>query len=93
MAGYNETPGDDSRKKRRELSLWQRRFWEHLIRDERDYINHINYCYWNPVKHGHVQRVSDWPHSTFHRDVKAGMFPLDWGGSNMTKFEQHDYGE
>lgn len=67
-----------SRTKRRESAVWQRRFWKHAIRDARDYDNHVHYCYWNPVKHGYVQRVADWPYSTFHRDVKLGMFPLDW---------------
>ena len=83
----------DSRIKRRELSLWQRRFWEHAIRNEQDYINHIQYCYWNPVKHDYVQRVADWPYSTFHRDVKTGLFPLDWGGDDVTVFESMLCGE
>ncbi len=60
--------------------VWQPRFWEHMIRDERDYENHVNYCYINPVKHGLVTRVVDWPHSSFHRDVRAGIFPGDWAG-------------
>jgi putative transposase len=65
---------------RRERGIWQRRFWEHLIRDEDDYARHIEYCYINPVKHNLVRRVSDWPHSSFHRDVRAGIFPDDWAG-------------
>ena len=68
------------RLERRERGIWQRRFWEHLIRDDADYARHIEYCYINPVKHGLVNRVSDWPHSSFHRDVRAGIFPLDWAG-------------
>jgi len=50
-----------------DLALWQRRFWEHTIRDESDFARHVDYIHFNPVKHGHVTRVRDWPHSSFHR--------------------------
>ena len=60
------------------------------IRDETDYQRHVEYCYINPVKHGHVGRVVDWPYSSFQRDVKAGIFPADWAGDwNMDE----EYGE
>jgi hypothetical protein len=52
----------------------------HLIRDDEDYGRHVEYCYINPVKHGLVTRVRDWPFSSFHRDVAAGLFPQDWAG-------------
>jgi len=68
------------REARNERGIWQRRFWEHLIRDDADYARHVEYCYINPVKHGLVRRVQDWPHSSFHRDVRRGLFPLDWAG-------------
>jgi putative transposase len=68
------------RTARNERGIWQRRFWEHMIRNETDYARHIEYCYINPVKHGLVTRVRDWPHSSFHRDVEQGIFPLDWAG-------------
>jgi putative transposase len=68
------------RRARHERGIWQRRFWEHLIRDEADYARHVEYCYINPVKHGLVSRVRDWPHSSFHRDVRAGIIPDDWAG-------------
>jgi putative transposase len=68
------------RKARKERGIWQRRFWEHMIRNEIDYARHVEYCYINPVKHGLVTRVRDWPHSSFHRDVARGIFPLDWAG-------------
>jgi putative transposase len=68
------------RERRGERGIWQRRFWEHLIRDEADYARHIEYCYINPTKHGLVARVQDWPHSSFHRDVREGIFPPDWAG-------------
>ena len=68
------------RERRGERGIWQRRFWEHLIRDETDYARHVEYCMINPVKHGLVSRVQDWPHSSFHRDVRRGVFPIDWAG-------------
>jgi putative transposase len=68
------------RQARGERGIWQRRFWEHLIRDESDYARHIEYCYINPVKHRLVTRVRDWPHSSFRRDVERGIFPVDWAG-------------
>ena len=68
------------RKKRGERGIWQRRFWEHLIRNEADYARHVEYCYINPVRHGLVTRARDWPHSSFHRDVRRGIFPEDWAG-------------
>jgi putative transposase len=72
------------RKARGERGIFQRRFWEHLIRDEADYARHIEYCYINPLKHRLVARVRDWPYSSFHRDVRAGLFPVDWGGDAET---------
>jgi putative transposase len=67
--------------RRGEYALWQRRFWEHTIRDESDFERHIDYIHFNPVKHGLVKRVSDWPHSSFHRYVRSGVLPQDWGGT------------
>jgi putative transposase len=66
------------RMARGERGIWQRRFWEHVIRDENDYNRHVDYIHWNPVKHGLVQRVSDWPYSTFHRYVERGLYHPDW---------------
>ena len=65
---------------KREKGIWQRRYWEHAIRDDTDLANHIDYIHFNPVKHGYVSRVGDWPHSTFHRFVARGVLPPDWGG-------------
>ena len=59
---------------------WQRRYWEHTIRDDQDYARHVDYVHFNPVKHGHVARVYDSPYSSFHRFVAAGSYPLDWAG-------------
>jgi putative transposase len=63
-----------------EPALWQRRFWEHTIRNDRDYERHIDYVHFNPVRHGLVARVCDWPHSSFHGYVRRGLLPKDWGG-------------
>ncbi|MBK1700402.1 REP-associated tyrosine transposase [Thiococcus pfennigii] len=71
-------PRSQSRAKRGERGIWQRRFWEHAIRDERDLARHIDYIHWNPVKHGWVPRVGDWPHSSFHAYVRRGRYPADW---------------
>jgi len=73
-----------SKQKHRESTLWQRRYWEHQIRNESDYQQHMDYIHWNPVKHGLVTHARDWPYSTFHRFVKQGVYPLDWGGVTTT---------
>lgn len=68
-----------SKQNKRESGIWQRRFWEHRIRDRHDLERHIHYTYYNPVKHGYVRQVADWPYTSFHRDVKNGLFLPDWG--------------
>ena len=68
------------RCKKRERGIWQRRFWEHCIIDDEDLIHHINYGYINPLKHGLVSQVRDWPYSSFHRDVARGLYQADWAG-------------
>ncbi|MBM9614747.1 transposase [Desulfobulbus rhabdoformis] len=72
-----------SRKKTRELTIWQRRFWEHQITCDRDYRIYMDYIHYNPVKHGWVKQVVDWPFSTFHRQVRLGNYSPDWGGQNL----------
>jgi putative transposase len=67
-----------------EANIWQRRFWEHLIRDERDYCAYVDYIHINPLKHGLVSRVRDWPLSSFHHYVRRGMLPMDWAGGEAT---------
>lgn len=69
-----------SRAARRERGIWQRRCWEHRIRDEDDLCSQVDHLHYNPVKHGHVPRVADRPHSSFHRFVERGWLPGDWGG-------------
>ncbi|WP_291863090.1 transposase [Bradyrhizobium sp.] len=69
-----------SKVAKREKGVWQRRYWEHTIRNDADLERHIDYIHFNPVKHGHVTRAVDWPHSSFHRYVERGLLALDWGG-------------
>jgi putative transposase len=61
--------------------------WEHAVRDDADYARHLDYVHYNPVKHGHVSAVAQWPHSTFHRWVKAGVYPYDWGGGDIAEVD------
>ena len=68
-----------SRKSRQERGVWQRRFWEHCIRDQEDYNRHIDYIHWNPVRHHWIKNVSDWQHSSFQRYVEKGIYPANWG--------------
>ena len=63
---------------RGERGIWQRRFGEHMILNETDYASHIDYCHINPLKHGLVERVAEWPYSTFHQYVERGVYPIDW---------------
>lgn len=76
-----------SRKKKQEKAIWQRRFWEHQIKDEKDFINHAEYIHYNPVKHRLVQSPKDWEYSSFSRYVKAGIYDLNWGAGEKRVFE------
>jgi putative transposase len=69
-----------SRSRKGERGIWQRRYWEHTLRNEADFERHFNYIHFNPVKHGYVSRVSDWPFSSFHRMVQLGVLSDDWAG-------------
>lgn len=75
-----------ARVAKREQAVWQHRYWEHLIHDDADFVRHVGYIHYNPVKHGHAQAPIDWPYSSFRRYVEAGIYPADWGRSEM-KFE------
>ena len=72
-------PRSASRVAKGERSIWQRRYWEHTLRDELDFERHCDYIHFNPVKHGHAGAVRDWPYSSFPRFVKLGVYPIDWG--------------
>ena len=67
-----------SRAIRGERGIWQRRYWEHTVRDARDYAAHMDYIHFNPVKHGLVAHAATWPYSSFHRCARQGLYPSDW---------------
>ena len=73
----------DSKKKHRESTLWQRRYWEHKIRDQDDFNRHLDYIHFNPVKHGLCDNAIQWPYSSLHRYVNEGRYPLNWAGDDM----------
>src|SRR5262245_5704807 len=91
-AGGEEGCRSNSRRRRQERGVWQRRFWEHTIKDENDLERHFDYIHYNPVKHGLVKCPRDWPYSSFHRWVQLGVYPPDWGRSEhgALKFEDLD---
>ena len=70
-----------SRERKRERGIWQRRYWEHTVRDERDFANHMDYIHFNPVKHGYAAAAKDWPYFIFLHCVGQGIYPMDWGGN------------
>ena len=76
---------------RGERGIWQRRYWEHTLRDEADFARHVDYIHFNPVKHGHAQRVREWPYSSFQRMVRLGVYPEDWAGD--IRDDGSDFGE
>lgn len=78
-----------NRNRRGEFDFWQRRFWEHLLRDDDDFARHVDYIHYNPVKHGLVTSPSAWPLSSIHAFVRAGILPADWGGGDQAG----DFGE
>jgi putative transposase len=89
-AGFSKAiPADEWRSgvmiKRGERGIWQRRYWEHLVRDEADFHAHVDYVHINPVKHGLAERVVDWPYSTFHRLVAQGVYPANWAGDDVVE--------
>ncbi|MEM9926885.1 MAG: transposase [Cyanobacteria bacterium P01_D01_bin.50] len=81
-------PMSESGKKRQESNLWQRRFWEHLIRDEEDFQAHCDYIHYNPVKHGLCNSPASWKFSSFHRFVKEGIYSEDWGVNEVPKISK-----
>ncbi len=81
----------ESKTRKRESTIWQRRFWEHEIRDDKDFQRHIDYIHYNPVKHGCVKNVVDWPFSTFHRFVEKGVYLPNWAGIGIE--ESKGFGE
>jgi len=82
---FGALPRSASRHRKQEQGIWQRRFWEHLVRDEKDFGAHLDYIHYNPVRHGLVAAPRDWPHSTFTKWVAQGTYEADWGAGEMPK--------
>ena len=79
-----------SLNKRAEKKVWQRRFWEHLLRNETDWRTHMDYIHYNPVKHGYVQSPGDWYYGSFQHAVKYGLYPGDWGAQEPSSIHGMD---
>jgi len=77
-----------SRQKKNEKAVWQRRFWEHLVRDEGDFKAHCDYVHYNPVKHGLVRAPKDWEYTSFHRCVRDGLYDVNWGAGEELAFPE-----
>jgi putative transposase len=93
---YRVGPGEfrnQSHQKQGEAAIWQRRFWEHTIQNQDDLARHIEYIFFNPVKHGLVECVSEWQWSSFHQFVKLGLYPNEWGGSKVRDEKGSIFGE
>ena len=73
------------------LNLWQRGFWDHVIRNDHDFANHFHYIHYNPVKHGYVTRPENYPHSSFHEYVRRGVYDIDWGASEPEEVRGMDF--
>ena len=85
--GWNPTlPKSASKRRKGDAGVWQRRFWEHHIRDDEDFRAHVEYCWFNPVKHGYVTAPLDWEHSSFHKFVDEGLYRPDWGSKREIGF-------
>lgn len=80
-----------SRLKKREKSVWQRRFWEHTIRDQQDWQKHVDYIHYNPVKHGYVESPANWQYSSFKKSVAKGWYQEDWGLTEPEIIKGIDY--
>ena len=83
----------ESKCRKGEKGIWQRRFWEHMLCDEDDLQKHIDYIHYDPVKHALVKQVADWPYSSFHQYVRSGILPADWAGRQDSDCEGFNYGE
>jgi putative transposase len=92
VAKHKTTPSA-SRLRKKEQAIWQRRFWEHQIRKETDFINHVEYIHYNPVKHRLVQAPKDWEYSSFHRYVREGIYDVEWGARKEITFDSCTWGE
>ena len=86
-AGGFEQEISASKQRYRRRGVWQRRFWEHTLCNQEDYNQHFDYIHYNPVKHGVVKNLLDYPYSSFHRWVKQGVYPKNWGLQHEPYFD------
>ena len=93
MQGAKRGIRNQSRQGKKEVAVWQRRYWEHMIRDDRDFARHFDYIHYNPVEHGHVRKPRDWRWSSFRRYLKLGYYPEDWGSKDICYADGHGFGE
>jgi putative transposase len=92
--GGKEVPRSTSRLDKNERGVWQRRYWEHTVRDENDLKRCVDYIHWNPKKHGYAANIRDWPYSSFHRYVALGEYTLDWGADDpVPNYNDPEWGE
>ena len=82
---YDDVVRTDVRKRRGEAAIWQRRFYEHMIRNELELERYTDYIHYNPVKHGHAASAAAWPYSSFGRYVREGVYAQDWGGTDAAR--------
>jgi putative transposase len=87
--GKYRGPVSPWKKKKNEQGIWQSRFWEHCISDETDFINHVEYVHYNPVKHGLVKAPKDWQYSSFHKYVRDGIYDVNWGAETEIVFDEN----
>ena len=91
---HDDSLNTPSRRKRKESTIWQKRYWEHQIQTEEDFRHHMDYIHYNPVKHGLSQSPTEWPYSTIHQLTKQGVYPQDWASDpESTQSESQSYGE
>ena len=88
VSQFGEGARSASRVSKGEQAVWQRRYWEHTIRDPADFEHHMDYIHFNPVKHDLVAAPRDWPHSTFHDWVKRGRYDIGWGSDRVNEIKQ-----
>jgi len=94
VSGGTEVPPSPSRLRQGERGVWQRRYWEHAVRDEEDLKRCVDYVHWNPKKHGYVSNVCDWHWSSFHRYVELCEYTRDWGAEDPTPgYDDPEWGE
>ena len=87
------SPVSASRTAKREYAVWQRRFWEHRIRDDEDWRRHMDYVHYNPVKHGYADAPCEWPYSSFKRCVQQGLYEQNWGTNGAVVMGDIEAGE